>query len=210
MVLAVAWVPFAFGGEPEPDQPADEATSSAQAPATLAPGPEAIGQANALRRAGDVEGAIALLRDYAPRNATMRAIKGMTLAAAHVAAEDWESALARYAGVIEAPGGLPSNMVAAAASGAGYSCMELGRHEDAVTHLEVWKRVVKEPQPSVYDLLASAHKALGRHALAIENLEAALRLAEEKARASGEDADAKVVVHYRSELAELRRLLAEQ
>lgn len=208
LAIAVVWGPLSLCGELGDGQPTDEAGQSAQAPATNPFGPDVIHRANALVEAGNVVGAIALLRDYAPRNPTMRSIKRMTLGMAYIHAEDWESALAQYAGVVEAPGGLPPDMVAAASLGAGDSCMRLGRYEDAVTHLEAWKRVVVEPQIGPYYWLSRAYKALGRYALAIESLEVVLPLAEEKALTSEDYAQ--LVKKSHDDLVELRRLAAEQ
>ena len=194
-------------------EPADGQTAGEQpeqeAPAPVAAmlGPQVIEQANALMGAEDAEGAIALLRDYAPQNPTMQAIKRMTLGAAYAAMEDWESALAQYIGVVEAPGGLPPDMVAGASLSAGIACSKVGRYEDAVTHLEAWKRVAPEPQMGVHLELSRAYRELGQYALAIENLESALRLAEEEARTS--DQDPKVVMYLRNQLAEVRRLAGE-
>lgn len=207
--LAIAWAPLSLGDEPTNGQPTkEEASQDAEASATAVLGPEAIEQANALRRDGDAEGAIALLRGYAPQNATMQAIKRMTLALGYAELKDWESALAQYSGVIEASRGLRPNMVAGAYLGAGQSCMELGRYEDAATHFEGWRRVAVEPQAGVHAQLSRAYKELGRYELAIENMEAGLQLAEEEVRTS--DGDPRVVMYYRNQLADLRRLAAEQ
>ena len=209
LVLAVAWVPLSLGDEPAAGKPADEvANRTPEAPATAIVGPEVIEQANALRRDGDAEGAIALLRDYAPQSATWQAIKRITLALAYVDVKDWESALAQYSGVIEAPAGLGPDIVAGAYLGAGQACMAIGRYEDAVTHFEGWRRVAAEPQAGVHAQLSRAYKELARYELAIENMEAGLQLAEEEVRTS--DGDPRVVMYYRNQLAELRRLAAEQ
>ena len=185
LIVAIAWAPLSLGDEPPAGPAAEaEANQSAELPATAVLGPEAIEQANALRRDGDAEGAIALLRGYAPQNATMQAVKRITLALAYADVKDWDSALAQYSGVIEAPGGLQPDMVAGAYLGAGQSCMKLGRYEDAVTHFEGWKRVAVAPQFGVDAQISRAYKELGQYALAIETLEEALRLAEEKVRTS--------------------------
>ena len=188
-------------------QAGDRTDQEAPAPATAVLGPQVIEQANALLKAEDAEGAIALLRGYAPQNPTMQAIKRMTLGAAYAAMENWESALAEYIGVVEAPGGLPPDIVAGASLSAGHACLKVGRYEEAVTHLEAWKRVAPEPQMGVHLELSRAHQELGQYALAIENLESALRLAEEEARTS--DQDPKVVMYIRNQLAEVRRLAGE-
>ena len=77
-----------------------------------------------------------------------------------------------------------------------------------MAHLEAWKRVAVEPYAAAYAQLARAYKELGQYALAIENLELALQLAEEDARAA--DEDPMVVMYLRNALAELRRLAAPQ
>lgn len=209
LAIAVAWAPLSLGDEPTNGQPTEEdASQSAEVPAAVVLGPEAIEQAHALMDAGDAEGAIALLRDYAPQSAFMQTYKRMTLAAAHFELKDWESVLAQYVGVIEAPGGPPVGMAAQVRLGAGHACMMLERYEDAVTHWEAWKGVVVEPQAGVYAQISRAHKELGQYALAIENMEAGLRIAEEEVRTA--DGDARVVMHFRNQLAELRRQAAEQ
>ena len=194
--------------QPADGQAAEQADQQAPAPAAPVLGPQVLEQANALLLAEDAEGAIALLRDYAPQNPTMRAFKRNTLAAAYVDMEDWESALAQYVGVVEAPGGLPPNMVASASMGAIVSCMKLGRYEDAVTHFEAWKRIAVEPQAGLHFEISRAYKELGQYTLAIENLEVALRLAEEKAGTSDEDPN--MVMYFRNQLAELQRLAGGQ
>lgn len=210
---------LAFGGtlafnaqatdhEPSEGQTAGEQTDQeARAPAPAMLGPQVIEQASALLDAGDAEGAIALLRDYAPQNAMLQAIKRMTLASAYSDMEDWESALAQYAGVVEMEGVLPPGRVANASLLAGHRCLMLDRYEDAVKYLEVWKRVTAEPQAGVYAELARAYTELGQHALAIENLEEGLRLAEEQVRIA--DGNPNVVEYLRNTIAELRRLEAE-
>lgn len=207
LAVAVAWTPCSFGGEVGANQLANEPNQSAQTTVANTLGPEAIEQANALLRAGDAESAIALLRDYAPQNVTMQSIKRLTLGGAYADVEDWKSALAQYVGVIDAPGGLPPDMVATASLGAGQSCMRLGRYEDAIPHLEAWKDA-KGPEIGTHSALAQAYEEIGQYALAIENLEAGLRMAEEKARVS--QLDPKVVTYFRNEIAEVRRLVADQ
>ena len=159
-------------------------------------------------RAGDAQGAIDLLADYAPQAGTEKAIKRLTLAAAFTRAMDLESALAQYAAVAETPDGLPPNILAAALFGAGQLCLRFGRHEDAVNHLEAWKRHVVEPQATPHAALSRAYKELGQYALAIENLEVALRLAEDEVPHS--ELYAEAVKRWRTALADLRRLAAEQ
>ena len=193
--------------QPADGQAAEQADQQAPAPAAPVPGFQVIEQANALLGAEDAEGAIALLRDYAPQNPAMQAIKRMTLGDAYAAMENWESALAEYISVVEAPGGLPRGVVAGASLSAGHACLKVGRYEEAVTHLEAWQRVAPEPQMGVHLELSRAYQELGQYALAIENLESALRLAEEEARTS--DQDPKVVMYIRSKLAEVRRLAGE-
>lgn len=210
---AVAWASLSLGDEPAAGEPnAEKASQSAETPAAAVLGREVIEQANALRRDGDAEGAIALLRDYAPQNATMQAVKRMTLAQAYYDMEDWESAVAEFVGVMEAPGGLSPNVVAAASLSAGNSCMKLGRYDAAVSHWETWKIIAVEPQAGTQmavDLqISRAYKELGQYAPAIENLEAALRIAEEEARTS--DQDPKLVMYLRGQIDELGRLAAEE
>ena len=210
LVSAFAWTPFSLGSEVAVEQSVgEEANRSAQAPANGVLGHHVIEQANALRRAGDAEGAIALLRGYAPPNPILQAIRRMTLAPAYADVKDWESALAQYRDVVEAPSGLPPRIVTAASLAAGHSCLKLGRYEDAVTHLEAWKRGAVEPQPGAYAELSRAYKELGQYALAIENLEAGLRLAEE-GKAHTSDQDPMVVMYFRNAIEEMRRLAAEQ
>ena len=186
----------------------EHADQEAPTAAAAVLGFQVIEQANALRDAGDAEGAVALLRDYAPQVAMLQAIKRMTLASAYSDMEDWESALAQYAGVVEMEGVLPPGRVANASLLAGHRCLMLDRYDDAVKYLETWKRVTAEPQAGVYAELARAYTELGQHALAIENLEEGLRLAEEQARTADEDPN--VVMYFRQALAEARRLAAEQ
>ena len=213
LTVAVTWAPLSLGDEPKAGEPnAGEASQSAETPAAAVLGRDVLEQANALRRDGDAEGAIALLRDYAPQNATMQAIRRMTLAQAYHDMEDWESAVTEFVGVMEAPGGLSPNVVAAASLSAGNSSMKLGRYDAAVSHWETWKLIAVEPQAgsqiAVNFEISRAYKELGQYALAIENLEAAVRLAEEEARTS--DQDPKLVMYLRNELAELLRLAEEQ
>lgn len=213
LTVAVACAPLSLGAEPAAGEPnAREASQSAETPAAAVLGREVIEQANALRRDGDAEGAIALLRDYAPQNATMQAIKRMTLAQAYDDMEDWESAVTEFVGVMEAPGELSPNVVAAASLGAGNSSMKLGRYDAAVSHWETWKIIAVEPQAgtqmAVNLQISRAYKELGQYAPAIENLEAALRIAEEEARTS--DQDPKLVMYLRGQIDELGRLAAEE
>ena len=209
LAIAIAWAPLSLGDEPANGQPTEEdASQSAGVPAAVVLAREAIEQAHALINAGDAEGAIALLGDYAPHSAFMQAYKRMTLAAAYFQLKDWESVLAQYVGVIEAPGGPPVGMAAHVLLGAGHACMMLERYEDAVTHWEAWKRVVVEPQAGPHIDISRAYKELGQYALAVENMEAGLRIAEEEMRTS--DGNAQMVMYFRQELAELRRLAAEQ
>ena len=211
LILAFA-ATLAFNAHATNHEPADgqtageQADQEAPAPAPAMLGPQVIEQASARLDAGDAEGAIALLRDYAPQNAMLQAIKRMTLASAYSDMEDWESALAQYAGVVEMEGVLPPRMVASASLSAGYRCLMLDRYEDAVKYLEVWKRVAVEPQAGVYAELARAYTELDLHALAIENLEEGLRLAEEQVRIA--DGNPNVVEYLRNTIAELRRLEA--
>lgn len=211
-ILAFA-ATLAFNAQATNHEPVDgqtaggQAVQEAPAPAPAMLGPQVIEQANALREAGDAEGAVALLRDYAPQVAVLQAMKRMTLASAYDDLEDWESALAQYAGVVEMEGVVSPHMVASAFLSAGHSCLKLGRYEDAVTHFKAWKRVAVEKhvgaQMGVHMKLSEAYKELGQNALVIENLEEALRLAEEQVGTADEVPNA--VEYFRSALAEARR-----
>ena len=215
LILAFA-ATLAFNAHATNHEPADgqtageQADQEAPAPAPAMLGPQVIEQASALVQGDDAEGAIALLQDYAPQVAMLQAMKHNILAAAYFDLEDWESALAQFAGVVEMEGVLPPRMVAQGFLGAGYSCSKLGRYEDAVIHFEAWKRVVVEPQAGSYVQLAQAYKELGQYALAIENMEEGLKIAEEQAHASDEDPNSNAIMHFRNALAELQRLAAEQ
>ena len=181
---------------------------------TPVPAGDVIGNANQLILAGDAQGAIELLAAYTPLGATEQAVKRLTLAAAYNSAMDWEAAVAHYASVAEAPGDLPGSIVAAALLGAGQLSLELGRYEEAVAHLEGWKRQAEEPVAMGHAALSRAYKELGQYPLAIENLDVALRLAESKlAEGTAHDLEAELyaegVKRWRAALADLRRLVAE-
>ena len=191
---------------------AGEAAGAQTDQETRAPAGDVIGNANELILAGDAQGAIELLEAYTPLGATEQAVKRLTLAAAYNSAMDWEAAVAHYAGVAEAPGDLPGSIVAAALLGAGQLCVGLGRYEEAVTHLEGWKRQAEEPEAMGHTALARAYKELGQYPLAIENLDVALRLTEGKlaeGTAHDPEVDAEAVKRWRAVLADLRRLAAE-
>lgn len=218
--VAIVMVPFSLADELGAGAGAAEAgagqAAGAQAdqetPAPPAPAGDVIGNANELILAGDAQGAIELLAAYTPLGATEQAVKRLTLAAAYNSAMDWEAAVAHYAGVAEAPGDLPGSVVDAALLGAGQLCVGLGRYEEAVTHLEVWKRQAEEPAAMGHASLSRAYKELGQYPLAIENLDVALRLAEDKlAEGTAHDSEvyAEAVERWRAALADLRRLAAK-
>lgn len=213
--VAIVMVPFSLAdelGAGAAEAGAGQAAGAQADKETPAPAGDVIGNANELILAGDAQGAIELLAAYTPLGTTEQAVKRLTLAAAYNSAMDWEAAVAHYAGVAEAPGDLPGSIVAAALLGAGQLCVGLGRYEEAVTHLEVWKRQAEEPAAMGHASLSRAYKELGQYPLAIENLDVALRLAEDKlAEGAAHDPEiyAEAVERWRAALADLRRLAAK-
>ena len=191
---------------------AGEAAGAQADQETPVPTGDVIEDANQLILAGDAEEAIELLAAYTPLDPTEQAIKRLTLAAAYSHVMDWEAAVAHYVGVVEAPGELSGSTVAAALFGAGQLSLSLGRYEEAVAHLEGWKRQAEEPVAMPHATLSRAYKELGQYPLAIENLDVALRLAEgELAEGTAHDPEmyAEAIERWRAALADLRRLAAE-